>query len=107
MTRPGSSIAFAICWLSLCTTTFAAAADQGYQELRGSWQVIELVDNGNVVPAEAIPGWLPSGGRMEIVDNTIVYSSPKDSQKHARVFSIDATTYPRQLNIFDDGKLYG
>jgi uncharacterized protein (TIGR03067 family) len=50
---------------------------------------------------------LPSGGRIEIVDNSIVFTSPKDDQRYARVFSVDATTYPRQLNIFDGGKLSG
>jgi uncharacterized protein (TIGR03067 family) len=75
--------------------------------LNGSWQAIELVDNGRVVAPEAIPGWLPSGGRIEIIDNSIVFSAPKDGKRRARVFSVDATTYPRQLNIFDDGKLFG
>jgi uncharacterized protein (TIGR03067 family) len=92
---------------ALCASTAAAAPDQGYQELRGTWQAIELVDNGRVIPAEAIPGWVPSGGRMEIVDNTMVFTSPKDGQRHARVFSIDATTYPRQLNVLDKDQVAG
>jgi uncharacterized protein (TIGR03067 family) len=96
----------------------AVALDQGYQELRGNWQVTELVDNGRVIPAEAIPGWLPSGGRMEFVDNSIFFTSPKDGQRRARVFSIDATSYPKLINVlegsnylgygiyrFDDGRL--
>jgi len=85
----------------------AVAQNAGYAELKGNWQAIELVDNGRVIPAEAIPGWLPSGGRIEIVDNSIVFTSPKDSQRYARVFSIDATTYPRQLNVIDGGKVSG
>jgi uncharacterized protein (TIGR03067 family) len=84
-----------------------AALDPGYQELQGAWQVVELVDNGRVVAPEAIPGWLPSGGRIELVDNTIVFTAPKDGQRHARVFSIDATTYPRQLNVIDQNQISG
>src|SRR4029079_10756495 len=84
-----------------------AAQDAGYTELKGNWQAVELVDNGRVIPAEAIPGWLPSGGRIEIVDNSIVFTAPKDGQRYARIFSIDATTYPRQLNVFDNGKMSG
>jgi uncharacterized protein (TIGR03067 family) len=87
--------------------TTVAAQDPGYQELRGNWQAIELVDNGRVIPAEAIPGWLPSGGRMEFVDNAIVFMSPKDGQRHARVFSIDATTYPKLFNVFDGSQISG
>ena len=93
--------------ISCVAWTTAVAQDQGYQELRGYWQVTELVDNGRVIPADAIPGWLPSGGRMEIVDNTIVFTSPKDSQRRARVFSIDATGYPKQINVLDGNKVSG
>ena len=96
---------------SLGITCFAwttvVAQDHGYQELRGSWQVTELVDNGRVIPSEAIPGWLPSGGRMEFVDNSIVFTSPKDRQRYARGFSIDATSYPRQINVIDHGQISG
>ena len=57
------------------------AQDQGYGELKGTWQAIELVDNGRVIPSEAIPGWLPSGGKIEVIDNSIVFTSPKDGQR--------------------------
>jgi uncharacterized protein (TIGR03067 family) len=84
-----------------------AALDPGYEELQGAWQVVELVDNGRVVAPEAIPGWLPSGGRMEFVDNTIVFTAPKDGKRHARVFSIDATSYPRQFNVMEQNQTIG
>jgi len=93
--------------IAVFTSHYALAQDQGYEELKGNWQAVELVDNGRVMAADAIPGWLPSGGKIDIVDNTIVFSSPKDGQRHARVFSIDATTLPRQLNIFEQGKATG
>lgn len=93
--------------LALLPGTSRAAWDAGYQELQGAWQASEMVDSGRVIPAEAIPGWLPSGGRVEIVDNSIVFMSPKDGQKHARVYSIDATTYPRQLNVLEGNTVYG
>jgi uncharacterized protein (TIGR03067 family) len=93
--------------ISCVAWTTVIAQDQGYKELRGYWQVIELVDNGRVIPAEAISGWLPSGGRMEFVDNTIFFTSPKDGQRRARVFSIDATSYPKQINVLDGNKMSG
>ena len=85
----------------------AVAEDKGYRELKGTWQAAELVDNGKVIPTDAIPGWLPSGGRIEIVDNTILFTSPKNGERYARVISIDATVYPRQINVMDDGKPSG
>jgi uncharacterized protein (TIGR03067 family) len=107
MNRPLINIGLWIICVTHCVAPSVAAPDQGYLELRGFWQAIEVVDNGRVIPAEAIPGWLPSGGRIEIVDNTMVFTSPKDGQRHARVFSIDATTYPRQLNVLDRDKISG
>jgi uncharacterized protein (TIGR03067 family) len=89
----------------VCDSTFGQNA--AYTELKGSWQATELVDNGRVVPSDAIASFIPSGGRVEIVDNSIVFTSPKDGQRHARVFSVDATTYPRQLNILDGDKISG
>jgi uncharacterized protein (TIGR03067 family) len=91
----------------ILASSSAIAQNQGYVEMRGTWQATELVDNGRVIPVESIPGWLPSGGRIEIVDNSIVFTSSRDGQRHARVFSIDATMYPRQLNVMDEGQITG
>jgi uncharacterized protein (TIGR03067 family) len=107
MYRPLIRFSLWILSVAIYISAAAAASDQGSEELRGFWQAVELVDNGRVIPAEAIPGWVPSGGRMEIVDNTIVFTSPKDGQRHARMFSIDATTYPRQLNVLDHNQISG
>lgn len=93
--------------ITLFPCSALAAADAGYQELQGAWQVVELVDNGRTIAPAAISGWLPSGGRLELVDNTIVFTSPQDGKRHARVFSIDATTYPRQLNVMDQNQVSG
>src|SRR5262249_20333535 len=93
--------------ISAFAISSATAQDGGYAELQGTWQAVELVDNGRVIPADAIPSWLPSGGRIEIIDNSIIFTSPKDGQRHARNFSVDATTYPRQLNVIDGGKTSG
>jgi len=104
MNRPQLTIGFWICSIANVMTSTALAQDPA---LSGNWQAVELVDNGRVIAPEAISGWLPSGGKIEIVDNSIVFTSPKDGKRHSRVFSVDATSYPRQLNVFDDGKLSG
>lgn len=84
-----------------------AELDAGYKELQGPWQAVELVDNGRTIAPEAIATWMPSGGRIDIVDNAMVFTSTKDGQRHARVFSIDTTTYPRQLNVIDNNQIMG
>ena len=107
MNRQQFKIGLWIIGITICGGNFATAQDAGYAELKGNWQAVEMVDNGRAIATAAIPGWLPSGGRIEIVNNSIVFTSPKDGQRYARVFSIDATTYPRQLNVIDGGKVSG
>lgn len=92
---------------TLSLSAAAAPTDQAYQELRGPWQVTELVDNGKVVPADSIAASLPSGGRIEFIDNAMIFTSTKDGQRHARVYALDATVYPRTFDVYDGGQLSG
>jgi len=69
------------------------------QRFQGHWQVTELVEDGKVIPKKAIKEWLPSGGRAEIVDNAIIFKSPHDGKKFVKVFSVDATKYPKGIEI--------
>lgn len=66
---------------------------------QGRWEVVELIEDGRVIERENIRQWLPSGGRVEIVENAIVFRSPHDGRKHAKTFAIEPTTYPKQLVI--------
>ena len=104
--------------LAVFATIFAADKNPELQPFQGRWEVAELVENGRVIPHEAIREWLPSGGRIEIVDNAMMYTSTDDGKKHAKVFAIDATQFPKGFDMitrdkkeaagiykFDDGKL--
>lgn len=85
-------------------------------ELQGRWEVVELVEDGKVVPREAIREWLPSGGKLEIAENAVIFAA--DGDKQVKLFSVDATQYPRHIDLVskektdavgiyrvDDGKL--
>lgn len=97
-----------VCWsvmLScLAATTTLFAQEDEVKRLAGHWEVIELVEDGKVIPKQAIPEWLPSGGHLDIEDNAIVIRSHEDNKKHVRVFSIDATQYPHTITITDTSK---
>lgn len=97
---------------------FGADKNPELEPFQGHWQVAELVEDGKVIPKEAIKEWLPSGGRAEIIDNAIVFKSPQDGKKYVKVFSVDATKYPKAIEVstperkdtwgiyrFDEGKL--
>jgi uncharacterized protein (TIGR03067 family) len=69
------------------------------KEFQGHWEVVELSEDGHVIPAEAIRDWLPSGGKFEIADSAILTHSPVDGKKTARLFSLNATVFPRGIEI--------
>lgn len=88
----------------VAAVTSVNAQEDQLKRLRGAWEVIELVEDGKVIPKQAIPEWLPSGGRLEIEENAIVIHSPVDQKKHVRIFAIDATQYPHTITITDAKK---
>ncbi len=88
---------FGLIVCAIPVTTFANDAE--LDRFQGQWEVIELVEDGNVIPHNAIEDWLPSGGRLEIVDNAIISVSHHDQKKEVKVFSIDAAEYPKGIEI--------
>jgi uncharacterized protein (TIGR03067 family) len=42
---------------------------------------------------------LPSGGRLEVVDNSMLFVDVHTGQRHARTISIDPTSYPSTIDI--------
>jgi len=93
-------------WLvPVFSSALVRGEDQAYAPLRGRWQAVELVDDGRVIPQDAIHTWMPSGGQLEVIDNTFVFTSSADGQRHARTFEVDATRYPCEINLRADGRL--
>lgn len=100
---------------SICAVTTALVLTAGsvqsqdsnpeLKKFQGDWEVVELVENGKVIAQEMIRDMLPSGGRIRVIENAIIFRSPKDQKQHARVFAIEATKYPRAIDLGDsDGK---
>ena len=87
----------------LATNTFvlgqSAESTAEIQRFQGSWRVAELIDNGQVISGEAIKAVLPTGGRAQIVSNTIQFTSPTTHARGAKVFSVDPTVYPKTMVI--------
>ncbi len=104
--------------LGSVSMVFAVDVNPELKLLQGNWQVTELVEDGKVIPQEALRTWLPSGGHVEIVDNAIIFTSPADTKKYVKIFSISPTQYPKTIDIstkdgtdglgvyrFDEGRL--
>ena len=87
-----------------------ARADQASEEfklVRGHWQITELVEDGRVIAPEAIKNMFPSGGRVQLIDNTILFKSRLDGQERTKMLSIDPSTYPKGVAISTRDKTEG
>jgi uncharacterized protein (TIGR03067 family) len=85
--------------LTVVNPVFGEEKNPELKRFQGHWQVVELAEDGKVIPKEAIKEWLPSGGRAEIVDNAIIFKSPHDGKKFVKIFSVEATKYPKGIEI--------
>ena len=83
----------------LANAAFADQESEEFKQLRGHWQITQLVDDGRVIAPDAIQSMFPSGGRVEIVDNTILFTSRLDGQKRTKTISVDASSYPKGVAI--------
>ena len=81
------------------TTTGLGDDNAELKLFEGSWTVVKLVEDGNVISADRISEVLPSGGRLEIVDNSLLFVDVHSGQRHARMIAIDATKYPSTIDI--------
>ncbi len=82
-----------------------AGPDAELRRLRGKWRIVELVDDGTVIPPDQIKTWLPSGGRVEIADNGLIFENRLEGTKRIKTFSIDPATYPKQLVVVAQEKV--
>lgn len=92
----------AVCSCLLSGIAIAADPTTPVAELQGRWEVVELVEDGKVVPREAIREWLPSGGKLEIADNAVIFKA--GAERQVKLFSVDATHYPRQIDLVSKDK---
>lgn len=88
-------------------TLAAAEQNSDLQQFQGKWEVVELVEDGKVVPPQAIQEWLPSGGKLEVADNAIIFVSPHDGNKQVKLFSLDATQFPKGIDLYTRDKKDG
>lgn len=94
--------------LFLCANVVRADnVSEEYKLFRGHWQITELVEDGRVIAPEAIQSMFPSGGRIEIIDNTILFTSRLDGKKRTKTITIDPSTYPKVVAVATRDKTEG
>jgi len=87
-----------VCGLMIAGS-LASAKDSEVERFNGKWKVIELVEDGKVIPEEVISEWLPSGGRFSIVDNALQFTDHTDGKKQVKLFTLDETQSPKGIEL--------
>lgn len=80
-------------------TSLAMAKDSEVERFHGKWKVVELVEDGKVIPEEVISEWLPSGGRFTIAENALQFIDHTDGKKQVKLFTLDETQSPKGIDL--------
>jgi uncharacterized protein (TIGR03067 family) len=67
--------------------------------LAGTWEVLELIDDGKAIPQAEIRRTLIQDGRLQIKGNIISFIRPGRSERRELPFVVNASVSPRALDI--------
>lgn len=87
-----------VCGLTIAGP-LASAKDGEVERFHGKWKVVELVEDGKVIPEEVISEWLPSGGRFTIAENALQFTDHTDGKKQVKLFTLDETQSPKGIDL--------
>ncbi|MDG2126715.1 MAG: TIGR03067 domain-containing protein [Fuerstiella sp.] len=73
--------------------------DPELRKFQGYWDVTDLVEDGKMIAKENIREILPSGGRVQIIENAIIFRTPADGRQSAKVFRIEPAKYPKRIEV--------
>lgn len=80
---------------------FAQNSEAELKKFQGAWEVEELAVNGEVISADQVRYRLPSGGKVEIIENAIIYRPPGEEKQRAKTMSVDAAQFPKTIDVKD------
>ena len=84
-----------VCGLTIAGS-LASAKDGEIERFHGKWKVVELVEDGKVIPEEVISEWLPSGGRFTIAENALQFTDHTDGKKQVKFSLWMRLSLPRE-----------
>ncbi len=88
-------------WATGISSAQTDAIDADLKRLNGHWRMIEMVEDGNAIPEAQMREHLPGGGRLEIIDYTILFRSPIDGTKSTKSFRLNPSVFPKRMAIMD------
>ena len=81
-----------------------AELERAHCLLAGTWDVLEMVDDGETLSHDLIRSKLADGGRIRVVDRSFEIVNPETGEARKTAFRIDPSETPRRIDVIaDDG----
>ena len=86
-----------------------AELERAHRLLAGTWDVLEMVDDGETLSHDLIRSKLAEGGRIRVVDRSFEIVNPETGEARKTAFRIDPSENPRRIDVIsrDDRILRG
>ena len=86
-----------------------AELERAHRLLAGTWDVLEMVDDGETLSHDLIRSKLAEGGRIRVVDRSFEIVNPATGEARKTAFRIDPSETPRRIDVIsrDDRILRG
>jgi uncharacterized protein (TIGR03067 family) len=86
-----------------------AELERAHRLLAGTWDVLEMVDDGETLTRDLIRSKLAAGGRLRVVDRSFEIINPETGEARTTAFRIDPSQNPRRIDVIsrDDRILRG
>ena len=87
----------------------AAELERAHRLLAGTWDVLDMVDDGETLSHDLIRSKLAEGGRIRVVDRSFEIINPETGEARTTAFRIDPSQNPRRIDVIsrDDRILRG
>jgi len=87
----------------------AAELERAHRLLAGTWDVLEMVDDGETLTRDLIRSKLAAGGQIRVVDRSFEIIKPDTGEARTTAFRIDPSQNPRRIDVIsrDDRILRG
>ena len=86
-----------------------AELERAHRLLAGTWDVLEMVDDGETLSRDLIRSKLAAGGRIRVVNRSFEIVNPDTGEARTTAFRIDPSQNPRRIDVIsrDDRILRG
>jgi len=76
-----------------------AQVEQAHQLLRGEWEIVSYIDDGETLGPRLVGAKLAKGGRVRIDERAFRVTNPETNETRVIPFRVNPARQPRQINV--------